>query len=312
MKGGEKTLDSLGLENGYTRIPNDLLENIYRMDFNSSQIKVLLCLVRNTYGYNRIDCNFSNSYVANGTGISKRRIGEVIKSLEDGNEIIVTKKGTFSSPKKAKINTNYKEWQLVSPKWSNSEIEKSSNGEKILSVVTNTSPVDGNVISSHICQEVANTSPVDKYVISTDDEHVTRGSDEYVTQKKKDIKKDINKNTMCKKEAFALFEQLWKLYPNKRGKGQVSEAKKMRLLDIGFEEMERAINRYKADLAENPWKKVQNGSTFFNSGYVDFLDKEWQEEHQQEFKEELQKEQEELIEEEISDEEWLKSMEQGV
>ncbi len=124
------------------------------------------------------------------------------------------------------------------------------------------------------------------------------------TDKEKEIEKEYI-NTMCKKDAFALFERLWKLYPNKRGKGQVSEAKKRHLLDIGFEEMERAINRYKADLALNPWKKPQNGSTFFNSGYVDYLDKEWQEEHSPA---EPPAEQEEPIEE-MTDEEWIKSME---
>lgn len=84
--------------------------------------------------------------------------------------------------------------------------------------------------------------------------------------------KDINKNTMCKSEADALFERVWKLYPQKRGKGKVSDANKRRLLDIGFDELSRAIDRYKADLALDDWRKPQNGSTFFNSGYIDYLD----------------------------------------
>lgn len=59
----------------------------------------------------------------------------------------------------------------------------------------------------------------------------------------------INKNILCKSaDADALFERLWKLYPCKRGKAQVSKANKMHLLDIGFDELQRAIDRYKADL----------------------------------------------------------------
>lgn len=73
-------------------------------------------------------------------------------------------------------------------------------------------------------------------------------------------------------EAHAMFEDLWKLYPLKRGKGQVSNAAKKRLLDIGCKQMERAIDRYNADLERETWRKPQNGSTFFNSGYVDYLD----------------------------------------
>ncbi len=91
--------------------------------------------------------------------------------------------------------------------------------------------------------------------------------------KKPDNYINNNKNTMCKSaDADALFERLWSLYPHKRGKGQVSKASKRRLLDIGFDEFQRAIDRYKADLDKETWKKPQNGSTFFNSGYVDYLD----------------------------------------
>lgn len=78
---------------------------------------------------------------------------------------------------------------------------------------------------------------------------------------------------MCKADALALFEKLWKLYPVKKGKGQVSDAKKMKLLEVGFDEMNRAIERYKVELEkDSDWRKPQNGSTFFNSGYIDYLD----------------------------------------
>lgn len=76
---------------------------------------------------------------------------------------------------------------------------------------------------------------------------------------------------MCKPEN--LFEELWKLYPVKKGKGQVSVAAKQRLLKVGRDEMVRAIDRYKAELAkDSEWRRPQNGSTFFNSGYLDYLD----------------------------------------
>ena len=85
--------------------------------------------------------------------------------------------------------------------------------------------------------------------------------------------KNIENNTMCKSDALTLFEELWKLYPVKRGKGQVSLAAKQRLLKVGYDEMTRAIDRYKAELEkDNDWRKPQNGSTFFNSGYIDYLD----------------------------------------
>ncbi len=81
-----------------------------------------------------------------------------------------------------------------------------------------------------------------------------------------------NTNTMCKADADALFESLWALYPCKKGKGQVSDSKKMALLRIGKDEMCRAVERYRTELGKDHWRKPQNGSTFFNSGYIDYLD----------------------------------------
>ena len=86
-------------------------------------------------------------------------------------------------------------------------------------------------------------------------------------------KQTTPKHTHC---AQALFEELWSAYPNKKGKGQVSDAKKLALLSVGREEMLRAIRRYLSDLKKDEWRKPQNGSTFFNSGYVDYLDKNYQ------------------------------------
>ena len=73
-----------------------------------------------------------------------------------------------------------------------------------------------------------------------------------------------------KREIDDFFESVWALYPEKKGKGQISDAKKRVLFGIGFEEISRCVVRYKADKPD--WKKYQNGSTFFNSGYVDYLD----------------------------------------
>ena len=94
--------------------------------------------------------------------------------------------------------------------------------------------------------------------------------------KSKTIDKD-NKNNVqnkpTKTDIDCFFDYIWSLYPVKKGKGQVSAAKKAALYDIGPDEMKRAINRYLEELQKDAaWRKPQNGSTFFNSGYVDYLD----------------------------------------
>lgn len=97
-------------------------------------------------------------------------------------------------------------------------------------------------------------------------------------EEKKEVKKERNNNKLCKAEALALFETLWKMYPNKKGKAQVTDKDKQKLLEIGLEEMTRAIERYKRYLEANKdWLKPKNGSTFFHSGYVDYLDANYEE-----------------------------------
>ena len=84
-----------------------------------------------------------------------------------------------------------------------------------------------------------------------------------------------------KRECEDLFEHLWKLYPRKKGKGNVSDTQKKRLYDIGKEHMERCIHRFKNDMEKEgrPIDKYPYGSTFFNSGYIDYLDENYEPQH---------------------------------
>ena len=73
------------------------------------------------------------------------------------------------------------------------------------------------------------------------------------------------------------FESIWQLYPKKEGKGSVSATQKQKLFKIGLDEMARAIERCKQAKAGTEMRYWKNGGTFFNSGYVDYLDANWAE-----------------------------------
>lgn len=114
--------------------------------------------------------------------------------------------------------------------------------------------------------------------VTNEDSHATE------EDKEKEIDKEIDNNNIVdsgasvkritKAEINEFFESVWQLYPVKKGKGQVSESKRKALYEIGFDEINRAIERYLEELKKDAsWRKPQNGSTFFNSGYVDYLDK---------------------------------------
>lgn len=93
--------------------------------------------------------------------------------------------------------------------------------------------------------------------------------------------KDICASDSDPDPAEELFQKLWEMYPNKKGLGSISKSQKQKLLDIGEAQMIRALNRYLEERRQKelrgdfcpPW---QNGSTWFNSGFADYLDQTYQ------------------------------------
>lgn len=76
------------------------------------------------------------------------------------------------------------------------------------------------------------------------------------------------------------FNTIWELYPKKLGKGSVKATQRDVLYKIGFDELSRCVKRYKKHIDDNGITEqfIKNGSTFFNSGYVDYLDCNYPEE----------------------------------
>ncbi|WP_346920639.1 hypothetical protein [Clostridium sp. UBA7339] len=86
-------------------------------------------------------------------------------------------------------------------------------------------------------------------------------------------KQKIEKNNNAHNE---FFEECWSLYPRKIGKGKISATKKKALYKLN-DEFKRCIERYIKECKNTEERYIQHGSTFFNSGYVDFLDKNYSE-----------------------------------
>lgn len=117
------------------------------------------------------------------------------------------------------------------------------------------------------------------------DENVIRSVDENVKDNNTSINNNIFNNnivhqdaplTLSKKDLNIAFEELWSLYPSKKGKANISDNKKKELHKYGNEQIKRAIQRY-IDFVEQTREsgfalEYKNGSTFFNGGYIDYLD----------------------------------------
>ena len=84
-------------------------------------------------------------------------------------------------------------------------------------------------------------------------------------------------NSKPKQDDFqSEFEELWKLYPKKRGKSAVSKKAMKELQKAGFDTVKRAIENYKAEIKKNRTQEqyIMHGSTFFNGRWRDYIESE--------------------------------------
>jgi len=94
-----------------------------------------------------------------------------------------------------------------------------------------------------------------------------------------------DKNDKNDKEDINIVQQadeIWSLYPEKKGKAKAAPKIPKLIKKYGFEQLQRCIERYMQYVEQRRKKfpdfNYQNGSTFFNSGYSDYLDENWKEE----------------------------------
>ena len=97
-------------ENGYTSIANELLEQLYRRRFSASQLKILLLVIRFTYGFNRKTATLSNTFIAAGTGMHEITVSKEVGTLLCDNVLKLYKKPSFHNSRVIGINKDYEGW----------------------------------------------------------------------------------------------------------------------------------------------------------------------------------------------------------
>lgn len=76
------------MNKGFTKFDNEIFEMLLRADLNCTQLKIMLAIVRYTYGYHREECLLTASYIAMLTGKSQRTVEYGLKALCEKNYII--------------------------------------------------------------------------------------------------------------------------------------------------------------------------------------------------------------------------------
>lgn len=111
-------------ENGFTKIANELFEAIIRTRLPGQELRIMLAVLRLTYGFGKKEDRISYGQLSKITNIPRSRVIEHVKSL-------VSKKGLGSlnhgtrQPLTFWINKDFEQWQPSPPK------ETSPNHETI-------------------------------------------------------------------------------------------------------------------------------------------------------------------------------------
>ena len=230
------------LEDGYTRIANSLLEALYKTPILSRESRVLLFIIRQTYGFGHKSRELSNGFIAAGTGIDIKSVSKIVKGLVSAN-IIEKEQAQGRKPQIMGINTQIQKWTTI---------PKSDGNTTVKSTVHKS---DGNTIPKS-------------------DGNTTVKSDPQI---KKDINKDIKKEcggTSSPGTHFAVFGRLadeWKY--SHANIDRIPKRLRAEIEDIGYPRMTDARLRYEDDFENRTTKNNQSLSfrTWAEGAYKDYL-----------------------------------------
>jgi phage replication O-like protein O len=150
---------------GFTKVDNEILEAIQHYKFNLNELKIVMCIWRYTYGFNRDDHAMSLSFFENHTGLSRGRLNKSLKDLAENNVILITEKGNSKRSNSYSFNKNYSDW-------------KNGKYNTFSSVQNDTSSQDGTSVQDDTATSVRNGT-------ATSSQDGTRGSVRNDTQERK-------------------------------------------------------------------------------------------------------------------------------
>ena len=97
------------LENGHTRIANELLEAIIKCHFSATELDIIWFIARKTYGWNRKEAIISYSMMAKGIDGDIRYVKRMVSRLIKNRVIF---KAKIDNQNLFGLNKNYKSWGL--------------------------------------------------------------------------------------------------------------------------------------------------------------------------------------------------------
>jgi phage replication O-like protein O len=226
------------LEDGYTRIANELFDAILAYPFSARQLKVLMTIVRKTYGYNKKRDDISASQIGAACGLARPHVAAVLGELADMN-VIFKQSGRFGTV--VEINKRYGSW-------------------------TSTKSVQGSTEMVQGCTE--SVLVPNRYTPCTDSVQVA-------STKSVHTKDNLPKDNQQKTRVIAdpEFDEAWGLYPKRDGGNSKTDALKAWNARVGSgvapADLLAGVKRYAAYCKAKEMigtRYVKQAATFFGPG----------------------------------------------
>jgi len=94
------------LENGYTKLANELLDQVCLYPLSGRELRVALFVIRKTYGFNKKHDKISLSQFQKGTGLDRTSVCRILKKLVACKPLVKTEKGY-------EFNKNWEQWVVA-------------------------------------------------------------------------------------------------------------------------------------------------------------------------------------------------------
>lgn len=99
-------------QNGYTKIFHFIMDGLITNKLNGTQYRILLLVLRYTYGFHRDYHDFSLTFLAKALNIDKSYVRKELNTLIELDILMVVAEAGFNKPRKLKINNDINAWRV--------------------------------------------------------------------------------------------------------------------------------------------------------------------------------------------------------
>jgi phage replication O-like protein O len=220
------------VENGYTKIANELLEVFCRFNLSAYESRVIWAIIRLTHGWRESSRKITLSEMINATGLKSRHVSRSIRSLTDKNMIL--RNGVTG------IQKDYEKW-VQTPPIKGVPIQVDAPIQAVPKEVEQTPPI-----------QVEKSPPIQVHHL--------------LVKERKETKESGNEVKPVPDIRSEQFERIWAKYPRREGKKEAQRHFNATVKsEQNWSEIKIALARYLKQIDGRELRYVKQGSTWFNN-----------------------------------------------